>query len=52
MIIMSKTYVYDRTENRYTYLMFELDTVNRTVVYIDSESYDRTTTRSHAKFTK
>ncbi|MDD6824842.1 MAG: TnpV protein [Oscillospiraceae bacterium] len=52
MIIKSETYVYDRTEKRYTYPMYELDTVNRTVVYTDPESYERTTTRFHTEFTK
>ena len=52
MIIKSETYVYDRTEERYTYPMYELDTVNRTVVYTDPESYERTTTRFHTEFTK
>ena len=52
MILKSERYVYDRTEERYTFPVYELDTDRRTVIYTDPESYERTTTSFHTNFVK
>ena len=52
MIIRSESYVYDRTEERYTFPFCELDTEKRTVTVTDPGSYERSVTHYHTDFVK